>query len=651
MKVFTKSLFKLGLECPNKLYYANKPGYANNNSENSFLTALAQGGFQVEGLAKLYYSDGHHLQKNSNDYIKLSTETMTLMEQEKVTLFEAAYLYDSLFVRSDIVVKNGHNVELIEIKAKAFDSDDKYFFKGIKGDLKTKWVPYLFDIAFQYYVLKSSYPKLSIDCFLLMPDKSKSVTVDGLNQMFRVSKYGDNYLEVSTKITDIIEVGESILTKVNVSDIVSDIISGKINFNDLDFLKRLHLMKEAYINDEYLQWPIKFSSCKNCEFKTSNINNTAIKSGYRECFTKQLGWDTLDFEKPNIMDIWDFRKGSKLFDEGLYFMDQLEKDQVDVKTGINKISRSERQWLQVTKKINNDDKIFIDKKGLQSQISNWNYPLHFIDFETSTVSLPFHKNRKPYENIAFQFSHHILYKDGRIEHAKEFLSTDVGQFPNFDFIKELKKSLENDDGTIFRYASHENTVLNSIKMQLEESKEKNKVELIDFIKRITKSTAKSEKKWEGLRNMTDLRKVIIDYYFNPLTNGSNSIKALLPAILNSSQFLQLKYCKPLSKINISSNNFPDNHVWLKRDNNTVVNPYDLLGPLFSNLDASELDNLVSGLEDIADGGAALTAYAKLQFTDMGLEERRILNNGLKEYCELDTLGMVMIVEHLLELIH
>jgi len=39
-----------------------------------------------------------------------------------------------------------------------------------------------------------------------------------------------------------------------------------------------------------------------------------------------------------------------------------------------------------------------------------------IDFETSMVAIPFNKGRHPYEGIAFQFSHKIVYEDDRIEH-------------------------------------------------------------------------------------------------------------------------------------------------------------------------------------------------------------------------------------------
>lgn len=53
------------------------------------------------------------------------------------------------------------------------------------------------------------------------------------------------------------------------------------------------------------------------------------------------------------------------------------------------------------------------------------------------------------------------------------------------------------------------------------------------------------------------------------------------------------------------------------------------------------------LEDgkIQDGAAAMIAYAKLQFTEMTDIEKEALTKSLLQYCELDTLAMVMIYEH------
>ena len=59
---------------------------------------------------------------------------------------------------------------------------------------------------------------------------------------------------------------------------------------------------------------------------------------------------------------------------------------------------------------------------------------------------------------------------------------------------------------------------------------------------------------------------------------------------------------------------------------------------------------LSNIDNIDDGGAALTAYGKIQYTDMTEKEREDISDALKRYCELDTLAMVMIYEHLKSLV-
>ena len=47
IRYLTKSRFQLTMDCPTKLYYEGKPEYINHDLEDSFLSALAEGGFQV----------------------------------------------------------------------------------------------------------------------------------------------------------------------------------------------------------------------------------------------------------------------------------------------------------------------------------------------------------------------------------------------------------------------------------------------------------------------------------------------------------------------------------------------------------------------------------------------------------------------------
>jgi len=214
----------------------------------------------------------------------------------------------------------------------------------------------------------------------------------------------------------------------------------------------------------------------------------------------------------------------------------------------------------------------------------------------------------------------------------------------------LKKALENDNGTIFRFHNHENTILNAIHVQLLESDEKDKDSLIPFIECISHSTRNSARKWQGERDMVDLWVIAKNFYFNPLTNGSNSLKDLLPAALNSSSFLKEKYSKPVDKISLTTINFPTDFVWLEQEEDKVINPYKRLPPVFDNWTEEEIEHSISDIEDINDGGAALTAYGKLQYTDMTQSEVDQITSALFKYCELDTLAMVMLYEHFKEII-
>jgi len=72
-RYLTKSRFKLATECPTKLFYTGKSEYANQNLDDSFLLALADGGFQVGDLAKCYFPGGHDIK--TLDYDEALAET------------------------------------------------------------------------------------------------------------------------------------------------------------------------------------------------------------------------------------------------------------------------------------------------------------------------------------------------------------------------------------------------------------------------------------------------------------------------------------------------------------------------------------------------------------------------------------------------
>ncbi len=233
-----------------------------------------------------------------------------------------------------------------------------------------------------------------------------------------------------------------------------------------------------------------------------------------------------------------------------------------------------------------------------------------------------------------------------MEHFGEYLNTERGVFPNYKFVRALKAQLENDDGTIFRYSNHENTFLNMIYRQLQADPRDiaDREELCAFIRSITQAVKGSGKQWIGERNMVDMWEIVKRYYYDPATNGSNSIKQVLPAILNSSTFLQDKYSKPIygTPDGIPSFNFKD-WQWIKIKDGKVTDPYKMLPKMFQDISEKDM-SILSDHDELRDGGAALTAYARMQFEEMSDYEREEIRQALLKYCELDTMAMVMIYE-------
>ena len=652
-RYLTKSRFKLACECPTKLFYTRKIKYANQKQEDDFLKALAEGGFQVGELAKQYFPGGHDIK--TLDYDQSLSETNDLLGQDKVTIYEAAIQAGNLFIRADILVKDGNKLKLYEVKAKSFDPNEANPFVGKNGFVKEKWKPYLSDVAFQKHVLHLAFPDYEVSAHLMMVDKNAICPTDGLHQKFKLVKISKNQTEVEmTSSLTKEEIDSPILCRVNVDkecesifNSVEDVGSNK----SMSFKDRVDLFADQYASNKKISMPIA-TRCAKCEFYTTDSDEqNGLRSGKKECWQEELGWSDEDFNEPTVLDVWNFRKKDELIQEGRIKMSALTEEDVnptpDGKAGY---SRSQRQWLQIEKCQTNDETFWIDHEGLQKVMDSWLFPLHFIDFETTAVAIPFNAGRKPYEGIAFQFSHHIVHKDGTVEHAGQYLNSDRGVFPNYEFLRKLKAELEHDSGTIFRYSHHENSFLKTIYHQLRTDKTVlDREELCKFIKTITNSNNGNEV-WCGERDMVDLCEIIKRHYYDPATNGSNSIKAVLPAILDSSQFLKDKYSKPIygAPRGIKSLNFEE-FQWVEFENGKVKDPYKLLPKLFE--DSSDEDESKLYFDDeLNHGGAAMTAYARMQFTEMSESECNEIRKALLKYCELDTMAMVMIYEGLIDLL-
>ncbi len=659
LRPLTKSRFKIGHECTRKLYYKNRAEYEDLGLQNEFLKALAEGGFQVGALVNLMHSPGQKVTHRSYESaLNQTSEILTL--NSSVTIFEAAVGDLSHFVRVDILKKYDNEYEIIEVKSKSIDpslGNSQFWVSRGARAIHSEWREYLLDIAFQVWVARKHLPQINgkaprVTPYLMLLDKASVATVDGLNQKFELVYSADGSCS-SAPISGLTlaDIGESVMISMDVSNEVDFLLAQR--YDDLDFETHVSELTAISVRGVKPDPPCD-SRCKSCEFRVPPEKlPEGKKSGFAECWREHTGNTENQFDAPMVFDLYQNRNSDRQIQSRKYFVNQLEEaDLLNARGGENSYTPRQRIQIEYTRRNMRDawrnEATFDAARSLE-------YPLHFIDFETCMAGLPFLKGQRPYQQTAFQFSHHKVEADGSFSHATEFLNTEPGVFPNFEFVRALKRALGNSGGTVLRFSDYENTVLNQIRAQLRSTSVahcSDRNELIEWIEMLSTPGRQNAGEWVPNRAFVDIMEWIEEGFFYPSMNGSVSIKKVLPAILEWSPVLERKYSSPIygrgcgSAGGIESRNFKPTP-WVQRGpDGRIFDPYKNLPPLFEDFN-SEQDRIFN-CEILKDGAAAMTAYQRLQFTTMSERERQAINSALLRYCELDTLAMVMIWEALVK---
>ena len=92
-------------------------------------------------------------------------------------------------------------------------------------------------------------------------------------------------------------------------------------------------------------------------------------------------------------------------------------------------------------------------------LRNIRYPVYHLDFETFMPAIPRYAGTRPYDAIPFQYSLHVEYADGRIEHI-EFLHEEDTD-PREPLTTSLIRAL-GDAGAICVYSGYEKQVIGTL---------------------------------------------------------------------------------------------------------------------------------------------------------------------------------------------
>jgi hypothetical protein len=146
---------------------------------------------------------------------------------------------------------------------------------------------------------------------------------------------------------------------------------------------------------------------------------------------------------------------------------------------------------------------------LAAELGALHYPLYFMDFETVFPALPLFAGLRPYDQLPFQWSVHVLSKCGAALEHHEFLATDTND-PRRKFITSLC-AVMGDSGNIVAY----NQTFES--QRLKELGEW----LPEFAGRIKNIQAR----------LWDLYPAVRKHVYHPAFGGSFSLKYVLPALV------------------------------------------------------------------------------------------------------------------------
>ncbi len=209
----------------------------------------------------------------------------------------------------------------------------------------------------------------------------------------------------------------------------------------------------------------------------------------------------------------------------------------------------------------------INRPAIASFLKTLKYPLYFLDFETFGTAIPQFDGVRPYQQVPFQFSLHILRSEGATPEHHSYLADGTAD-PRIEIVSRLKKLLDSEGSIVCYNAPFE-------RGRIRESCE----------------TYPQHMPWwqETEPRFVDLLEPFRSFhYYHPDQQGSASMKMVLPVLTGKS--------------------------------------YEGMA--------------------IADGGAASREYVRVTFGSVPAAERERIRTQLEEYCALDTLGMIHIVNAL-----
>jgi hypothetical protein len=149
----------------------------------------------------------------------------------------------------------------------------------------------------------------------------------------------------------------------------------------------------------------------------------------------------------------------------------------------------------------------INRARIAERLATLHYPIYFLDFESYVYAVPRFVGMRPYQQLPFQYSLHILEADGRLHH-KEYLHT-ADDDPRPALAAHLFEAIGPSGSVVVYNARFEWGVLHDLARALPDQQPALRAIMLRL--------------WDQLE-------IFRSDYLHPAFEGSNSIKRVLPVL-------------------------------------------------------------------------------------------------------------------------
>ncbi len=456
----SKTDFIMWRECPHNTWVKkNKPEVYNGFEVSEFEKSLGEIGNEVELEARKMFPGGYLVEKRSSGAQDLTKE---LMDKKTDVIFQPVFATDKFLAASDVFKWNeeAKAYDIYEIKMSSTSGDSE---EGGGGGAKEEQFEH--DLAFQANVAEMVGIKIAKKYLIrLNSDYVRKGELD----------YTPGQLFI---IEDKTEAVEGIMPGVLVD------------------------MERAY---EFLTQKDQPKSPCDCYYKGRGSHCTT--------FT-YLNPEVPKYSVHDLNRIGNSKKALKaLLDEGILTLDKVPDEDERLKPAMKKKKGEEategvpRKWNQV--KVYKTRESIIDKEAIRRELNSLTFPLYFLDYETWPRAIPPYSGYRPYQQIVFQYSLHVLETPDAEPVHKEFLHFDGD--PAESIVAALRRDI-GDVGTVISWHK-----------PFENSRNKELAELqplyFEFLNNLVKRTY-------------DLKDIVENqHYVHADFYGRSSIKKVLPVV-------------------------------------------------------------------------------------------------------------------------